>query len=222
MSQPPSVRITVYIDFTCPYAYRATRWLDRVKQKVVDRDLTIHWKYFSLEQANLPQDTTWKLWEQPEQYEHPNPAMNKNSDKGLLAFWAAEAARRQGEEAYNRFRQELFRARHGDEWRPITYTSRAKIEPVAVAANLDLNQFVADFNDRSLVDIVRRDHEDAVANHQVFGVPTICFDPYNAIFVKMEDNPPVEDVLPFFHSLRQSFTGRRWLLEVKRPEAEGR
>ena len=25
-------RITVYFDYTCPYSYRALRWLDRVRE----------------------------------------------------------------------------------------------------------------------------------------------------------------------------------------------
>jgi hypothetical protein len=55
--------------------------------------LTLNWRYFSLEQANNEQGPQWKIWEQPEDC----------PSRGLRAFWAAEAAQRQGEAVFDRF-----------------------------------------------------------------------------------------------------------------------
>jgi hypothetical protein len=43
-------RITVYYDYTCPYSYRALRWLECVKQ--TGRVLTLTWRSFSLKEVN--------------------------------------------------------------------------------------------------------------------------------------------------------------------------
>ncbi|NJK78875.1 MAG: thioredoxin domain-containing protein [Chloroflexaceae bacterium] len=215
----PSISISVFFDFLCPYAYRTAMWLDQVRDKMVDRDFEINWRYFSLEQVNLPAGSDWKVWEQADEYEHPNPERNGPNQRGLFAFWAAEAARKQGPECFDRFRATLYNARHNPtENRPMNYSNRKLFEQVAAAANLDINRFIQDFHDRSLLEALRRDHEEAIARG-IFGVPTIVFDNENAVFLKMDDVPPVEDVLPFFHNLRHSFTGRRWLLEAKRPGA---
>ncbi len=215
-----SISITVFIDFLCPYTARASKWLDQVKQKMSNREFTIHWKYFSLEQINLPADSDWKIWEQPEDYTHPQAEWGQYN-RGLLAFWAAEAARQQGEESFNRFRTRLFSAIHETPVnRPrFRVDDRRKLEGVAIEASLDLNRFLADFYNRDLLQALRDHHTEAVTKYKVFGVPTICFDDTNAVYLKLEEAPPFEDALPFFLNLRQNFTGRRWLAEIKRPTA---
>jgi hypothetical protein len=56
------MQLTVFFDFLCPYAWRASRWLDMV---VAQRpEVVIDWRYFSLEQVNTPADSAWKVWEQ--------------------------------------------------------------------------------------------------------------------------------------------------------------
>ncbi|NJL04192.1 MAG: hypothetical protein HC911_04610 [Chloroflexaceae bacterium] len=217
MAQHP-IEITVFIDFMCPYTNRAAIWLDQVKQKLGERNFIVNWKYFSLEQSNLPAAVDdWKIWEQPENYTYPSPEWNSDH-RGLLAFWAAEAARQQGDEAFNRFRGHLFSAIHKHSLSPrFRLTDRRKLEAVALEASLDLNQFLADFYNPKHLDALRRDHTEGVAKYSAFGVPTICFDDKNAIYLKLEEVPPLEDALPFFLNLRQSFTGRRWLAEIKRP-----
>ena len=96
-----SVSLDIYFDYLCPYVYRAAIWLQRVKEDM-EVKLTINWKYFSLEQVNNQQGPEWKIWEQPEDY----------PSRGLRAFQAAEAARRQGEAAFGFFHIALLKARH--------------------------------------------------------------------------------------------------------------
>ncbi|NJL34263.1 MAG: hypothetical protein HC893_10850 [Chloroflexaceae bacterium] len=78
----PSISISVFFDFLCPYAYRTAMWLDQVRDKMVDRDFEINWRYFSLEQVNLPAGSDWKVWEQADEYEHPNPERNGPTSAG--------------------------------------------------------------------------------------------------------------------------------------------
>ncbi len=209
MTQP--INLTVYFDFLCPFAYRTTLWLDQVQQQLGDK-LHITWKYFSLEQINTPADSDWKLWEQDEDY--VNPSSKRPDLRALLAFWGAEAARQQGPEAFDRFRRALYRARHEE---GLDFSQRANVMAVAEQVGLDLDRFAQDFTNRSLIDALRHDYEEARATYQVFGVPTLCYDKDNAIYLKLAEVPPADDALPLFEELRHSITTRRWLGEIKRP-----
>lgn len=204
------ITLTFYFDFLCPFAYRTSLWIDQVQQQLGD-GLDVAWKYFALEQVNAPADSGWKLWEQPEDYQPPS---GRPEYRSLLAFWSAEAARRQGPDAFTRFRRALYHARHEE---GLGFGARANFQPIAARAGLDLDRFETDFADRSLLDAVRRDFEEARATYQVFGVPTLCYDADNAIYLKMAQVPPADDVLPLFEELHRSFTTRRWLGEIKRP-----
>jgi protein-disulfide isomerase-like protein with CxxC motif len=137
------------------------------------------------------------------------------ASRALLAFWAAEAARQQGVAAFDRFRLALFHRRHRDGG--IDFSVRENFHPVAHEAGLDLAQFGRAFADRALLEAIQRDYEEARATHKVFGVPTLCYDPDNAIYLKLQQVPPPDDTLPLFEELRRSITTRRWLSEIKRP-----
>jgi predicted DsbA family dithiol-disulfide isomerase len=205
------LQLTVYFDILCPFAYRVSQWLDLAQQQAGDQ-LSIDWRFFSLEQMNTPEDTDWKLWEQPEDYANPNGRGPTN--RALLAFWSLAAARQQGTVSFNRLRTALYRARHTEK-RDIS--QRSTIEPLAAQADLDMPRFEHDTHDRSLLDAVRDDYEAGREQHGVFGVPTICFDADNVLFLKLMQVPPAEDALPLLHDLHRDLSHRPWLAECKRP-----
>ncbi len=167
--------------------------------------LTINWKYFSLEQVNSQQGAQWKIWEQPEDY----------PSRGLRAFWAAEAARRQGETAFSCFHIALLRARH--EQRRDIADMNTLIE-VAESADLEMTQFQKDLSDRQLLARLAEDHTIAVETLGVFGTPTLVFPERQAIFLKMSPLPSPEECLSVFTELRQLAERRQYIQEVKRPQ----
>ncbi len=167
--------------------------------------LTINWKYFSLEQVNSQQGAQWKIWEQPEDY----------PSRGLRAFWAAEAARRQGETAFSCFHIALLRARH--EQRRDIADMNTLIE-VAESADLEMTQFQKDLSDRQLLARLAEDHTFAVETLGVFGTPTLVFPERQAIFLKMSPLPSPEECLSVFTELRQLAERRQYIQEVKRPQ----
>jgi predicted DsbA family dithiol-disulfide isomerase len=205
-----AIRLTVYFDFLCPFAYRASLWLAQVQEQLGD-GLEITWKYFPLEQINAPSDSDWKIWEQDENYASYS---NRPELRALLAFWGAEAARQQGNVVFARFHCALYQARHEER---LDFSQRANVQQIAARCDLDVDRFNQDFNDRSLLDAIRRDYEEARATYKVFGVPTLCYDADNAIYLKLGQVPPPDDVLALFHELHHSITSRRWLSEIKRP-----
>ncbi|MCU0490825.1 MAG: DsbA family protein [Chloroflexaceae bacterium] len=209
MSAQP-ISITFYFDYLCPFAYRTVQWISQVQEQLGD-GLSVNWKYFSLEQINTPADSDWKVWEQDEGYTRPNGSPEYRS---LLAFWAAEAVRQQGPALFLRFHHALYHARHRDK---LDFANREGIAAVAASVGVDMERFNQDFHDRGMLEALRESHEQARAQYQAFGVPTICFDAENAIYLKLMEVPPADDAVALFHELHQSITARRWLAEVKRP-----
>ena len=167
--------------------------------------MTINWRYFSLEQVNNQQGPQWKVWEQPGDYASP----------GLRAFWAAGAARRQGEAAFDCFHIALLKARH--EQRRDTADMNILAE-VAESVGLDMTQFHKDLADRRLLTKLAEDHAFAAETLGVFGTPTLVFPQRQAIFLKMS-LPPPEDCLSVFTELHHLVDRRRYIREVKRPNA---
>ncbi len=180
-------------------------WLDRVK-RVYGDDLKITWKHFSLEQNEHEEDDDSKVWEEP----------NDSRAKYLLAMRAAEAARRQGEDAFERFHLALLTARHEGS-RRIPLNDPDPLVKVAQEVGLDVERFKKDLNDRELLENIGRDHTEAVEKHGVFGTPTFVFENSTAAFLKTYI-PPEDDSAAFFEHFIELFGRRPFVGEIKRPQ----
>jgi predicted DsbA family dithiol-disulfide isomerase len=201
------MQLTVYFDYLCPYAWRASRWLDLV---VAQRpDVAITWRYFSLEQVNTPADSDWRLWEQSIDFRGRN-----GWTTGLHAFWASEAVRQQSEALFLAFRTAVYDARHEDK---MDIGVPENLAGVAERIGVDMQQYQRDTQDRSLLATLQRDHEYAKQTYDCFGVPTLCFDDKNAVYVKLSEIVSEVDALPVFDDITRQFTQRPWLAELKRP-----
>ncbi len=167
--------------------------------------VALNWKYFSLEQVNNQQGYQWKIWEQPEDY----------PSRGLPAFRAAEAARRQGEAAFESFHIALLTAKH--EQRRDIGDMDTLIE-VAESIDLRMAQFQDNLGDRQLLVKLAQDHTFAVESLGIFGTPTLVFPERQAIFLKMSSPPPSGESLSVFAELRRLVERRRYIQEIKRPQ----
>ena len=170
-------------------------------------ELTVNWRYFSLEQVNSQQEPQWKIWEQLADY----------ASRGLRAFWAAEAARRQGEAAFDSFHMSLLRARH-EQRRDIA--DKDTLTEVAESVDLMMAQFQDSLSDRQLLAKLAEDHTFAVESLGIFGTPTLVFPERQAIFLKMS-SPPPDECLAVFTELRHLVERRRYIQEIKRPGTPG-
>ena len=180
-------------------------WLDRVKQVYGD-DLQITWKNFSLEQVNSKEGPDWKVWEQPDVHER----------RALLAAMAGEAARRQGNELYQKFHLALLTARHGGDGR-IPLNEEEPLVKMAETAGLDVGRFQEDLKDRELANIVGRDHTEAVESYGVFGTPTFLFGNGTTVYLKTFI-PPEEDSVAAFEHFMALMGHRSYIGELKRPQ----
>ena len=176
-----------------------------MKEEIGPR-LVINWRYFSLEQVNSQQTPDWKIWEQPEDY----------ASRGLPAFRAAEAARCQGEAAFERFHFALLRARH-EQRRDIADTST--LVEVAGGVGLEMTRFQNDLTDQKLLTRLAEDHAFAVENLGVFGTPTLVFAESQAVFLKMSAAPPLEESLSVFTEIHHLAEHRQYVQEIKRPKS---
>jgi len=174
-------------------------------QEEIGPKLIINWRYFSIEQAKSEHGPQWKIWEQPEDY----------ASRGLHAFWAAEAARGQGEAAFSRFHIALFRANH-EQCRDIADMNT--LAQVAESVGLEMTQFQKDIIDRKLLTKLAEDHTFAVETLGVFGTPTLVFPERQAIFLKMSLPPPPQECLSVFTELHHLVDRRRYIWEIKRPQ----
>ncbi len=179
-------------------------WLQKVKEEIGSR-LTIEWRYFSLEQANNQQGPHWKIWEQPEGY----------VSRGLPAFRAAEASRRQGVAAFDSFHIALLRARH--EQRRDIADKNTLIE-VAESVGLEMTRFQKDLSDGQLLAKLAEDHTFAVETLGIFGTPTLVFPGRQAVFLKMSPPPSPEECLPTFINLRHLIEQTSCIQEIKRTQ----
>ncbi len=126
---------------------------------------------------------------------------------------AAEAARSQGDDAFDSFHFALLRARH-EAKRDIA--DKDVLAEVAADAGLDVTRFRSDLDDRRLLKKLAEDHTFAATSFKVFGTPTLVFDGQHAVFLKMTPPPP-DEALAMFEDVRQVAVTRRTIREIKRP-----
>ncbi len=172
---------------------------EETRQKV-----TLNWRYFSLEQVNNKQESQWKIWEQPEDY----------PSRGLRAFWAAEAARCQGEAAFGSYHMALLKAKH-EQGRDITDVDT--LIELARDIGLETAQFQKDLNDNSLLLRLAKDHTFAVETLGIFGTPTLVFPRGKPVFLKLASPPPPSEGLAVFDEIRCISEQRQYIMEIKRP-----
>ena len=183
-------------------------WLDKVKKAYGD-NLNITWRNFSLEQNahNLKEglESDWKVWDDDEPAER----------RSLVAQIAAEAAKRQGEEAHAKFHLALLTARHGGEGR-LSLSDEDAILEVAANAGLDTGRMREDMKDPELRRIIGEDHEAAIADG-IFGTPTYIFENGNMAYLKAFI-PEDEDAVASFEHYIALANHRNYFGEIKRPQ----
>jgi predicted DsbA family dithiol-disulfide isomerase len=172
--------------------------------------LEIEWRYFSLSQVNHPEGNTWKVWEQPSKDQE---WQGQRYARSLRAFWAAEAARCQGSDAFHRFHRALLRATHLH-GQPLA--DPATLHRAAQEAGLHMPDFVQALDDEACLERLAIDHAQA-ENLGVFGTPTLVFPGARPVYLKLERVLTLEESLDFWGAFRTTAADRPYVLEMKRP-----
>lgn len=190
----------VFFDYLCPFVYRMAVLLDAVRA-TGQRPLELRWRYFSLTQVNSKEES-WTVWDSPA----------SSPVRGRLAFQAAEAARRQGR--FDALHMPLLRARHRER---MDIDSREVIEQVAELAGLDMERFRQDLEDRSLLEVLARDHREAAGELGIFGTPTLVFGNGAAAYVRLAEEIDPPTAVQVFDRICAVAQQEPRILEIKRP-----
>lgn len=131
----------------------------------------------------------------------------------LRTFWAAEAATRQGKEAFGRFHLAILRERHQ---RGQKLGEPEMLRAMAAQAGLDLVAFERDLADPTCLNRLAEDHTRAEAL-DVFGAPTFVFPGADPAYLKLTRVLTVEEALGFWRDFHSTVAHRPYVLEIKRP-----
>jgi len=203
---PVSDQVDVYFDYVCPYAWRAAELAEHVAQR---NGVRFAWHHFSLYQAAYAGRDPWFVWNEP-----LDPA-DETGGRGLLAFLASLAARRQGPDAADRFRMHLLRARHR-EGRPF---DDATVRAAAAAAGLHLPRFESDLADPEARTLLARQHCEAL-EREVRVTPTFVFPDGSRACVRLACAPEGgEAAADLFDGVRDLLSRHPTLESVSRPRS---
>jgi len=166
----PTRAFSVTWDYLCPFARNAHEHLVAALDAGAPWDVTF--TPFSLMQAHVEEGGT-PVWELEERA------------RGVLALEAAVVVRERHPDRFRAAHRALFAARH-DEGKEISDPAvvRAAIESAGVPAD----EVFAEIERGWPLDTVRSEHEKAVSEHEVFGVPTFVTGT-GAAFVRLMTRP---------------------------------
>lgn len=181
----------VFFDYTCPFAYKAHRWLEEAGV-ATDFD----WRIFSLLERNYRGDGP-PVWELDE----------RQDDISLLIFAGHELVERDGGDP-DLYRRRMFETWHEtDEHLDVRGILRIAKEAGVDGGEDDIREVFHD---------ALADHEEA-RRLGIFGSPTLVFGEDRVAFVKLTEPPTGEDATSLFAQI-EGLAGRSEILEVQRPQ----
>lgn len=167
MDLPP---FSVTWDYRCPFARNAHEHL--VAALAAGSGWEVTFVPFSLGQAHVPEGGT-PVWDDPDKHDD------------LTATAAAVVVRDRYPERFLALHRALFAARH-DEGRDLR--DRDVVADVLGASGLPADEVLAEVDTGAPAKLLRIEHERAVADHSVFGVPTFIAGG-RAVFVRIMTRP---------------------------------
>lgn len=157
-------------DYRCPFARNMHEHVVTALEAGAGWD--VRFSPFSLGQAHV-EDGEPPVWDNPE------------TDTGLLALQIGVAVRDHEPDRFLAAHQALFAARHDQ---GLDLRDRDKLTAVIADAEVDTKPVLAAVDDGSALATIRAEHEAAVSDHQVWGVPTFIQDD-QAVFVRVMNRP---------------------------------
>lgn len=193
-----SEHVEFYFDPMCPWAYQSSVWIRRVRRLL---DLSIGWRFFSLEEVNRPEGKRHP-WERPIAYGWTPMRVGawlRRIDMDLCDAWYEAAGR----------------ALHVDARRP--YDETVARELLATIGAPD-DAWQAALDDPTTHDDVRQDHEHAVQTYGAFGVPIIVWPDGRAVFGPVVLPAPDGDDAVALWDLTVAYSRFPGLYELKQPK----
>ncbi len=190
------MQIDIYYSYACRDSYLVYAWLKQVEKG--GEPLNIHWHPFAI-QMDDPNEHWNRSW------------VTANSE--LRGFIAAEAARRQGSEAFLRFHDALESAVHEQ---LLELGEESTLIAVTQQAGLDMDRFLADWHDLQLTQAVQRSHEQGSEKFNISGTPTLVFPNERSFHLELSEVPPVADALETFQVFETLALRLPYIKQLKR------
>ncbi len=167
----PSHTFSVTWDYRCPFAYKAHDHVVAALVQGADWDATF--VPFSLGQVHVAEGET-DIWDRPQ------------DDTGLLALQAGVVVRDQFPDQFLGVHLALFEARHVH---ALQLKDEAVVRDALVANGVDADAVFAAIATGAPLETIRKEHEAAVAEHDVWGVPTFIAGE-QAAFIRLMNGAP--------------------------------
>ena len=176
MKQP--LEIAVYFDYICPWCYVATMRLLMLKSEFGEK-ITINWKSYPLDPFGarpkypLPLLNQGRIRAGAEEDGlniRPWPEDQPMPSSSMPAHKSAKCAQMQGNEAFDHYHIALMKA-YFSHCRDIS--DQQVLISLAEEAQLDLIEFIADFESDLPESRVLAEYEEAVNDGNIIGVPTV-------------------------------------------------
>ena len=165
-----STSFSVTWDYRCPFARIAH---EHVIEGLLDgADWDVTFVPFSLGQVHVEEGQP-DIWETPE------------LDTGLLALQAGVVVRDAHPDQFLQVHRAFFTARHVD---GAQLREPEVVRAVLTGADVDADAVFAEIATGAPLETIRKEHEAAVANHEVWGVPTFVAGD-KASFVRLMETP---------------------------------
>jgi 2-hydroxychromene-2-carboxylate isomerase len=141
-------------DYRCPFAYKAHDHI--VEALLAGADWEVTFVPFSLGQVHVKEDET-DIWDRP------------GDDTGLLALRVGTVVRDRHPDVFLAVHRAIFEIRHRHAGQ---LDDEAALRAVLSAHGVDADAVFAEIAGGGPLETVRKEHEAAVAEHTVWGVPT--------------------------------------------------
>lgn len=212
------MELELFYDYQCAYSNRAIRWLDALGPATV----RVIARQFAQEQINRdPTATTWRLWEQPLDYEHHEGRARWRALAAFLATASVEAS--EAPETARRFRLAVFEARWTDRRDVSDPVVLVDLATAVGADSTALAETLAGSSstgaDRQLAARARiaADWAASQRDFEIFGVPTLRWGVHAPVYLRLDHTPDPEEgpeLLSAIVGLRERFP---LVLELKVP-----
>lgn len=157
-------------DYRCPFARNVHEHL--LAGLAAGADWEVTFAPFSLGMMHLEEGQS-PIWDRP------------GDDTGLLALQVGVAVRDLRPDAFRAVHGDLFALRH-DQGRQLT--DEGLLRGILDARGVDADQVFALIAEGGVLDTIRKEHEAAARDHDVWGVPTFIYRD-QAAFVRLMDRP---------------------------------
>lgn len=195
----PPTEVDFHFDVMCPFAYQTSLWIRDVRDQL---DLTVNWRFFSLEEINL-QPGKRHPWERDWSYGWSMMrigAILRRQSMDLLDQWYALAGKALHEDGNRPHNPDV--ARH--------LLTEMGADPGIVDQSIE---------DQSTHDEVKADHDRVVAEGG-FGVPTLFFPDGQNLFGPVVMDPPTGDAALRLWNMVTGWLEFPHLYELQRPKSE--